>query len=440
MSFLGDFETAVTTFLGTVSTAGGGLVGVFQGAFVAGFSIWIMLIAYDVAWGRSDDGLSYLMKKIFRMFIIGVIALYGFPQLANLLGGVKDGLIAGLSGGPNISNILDVNLITPLTGLFDALWAWPSTGITATDLFPPDVLLKKILYYLFLWVVFILLAAVVIVVCIVSLAMFLVALTAFSLLLAVGPFFLLCLAFPFLQRFFETYIGNVVTACLGMAFTAMLVTVVGGLLNISAITALMTGTTDYLAFRPVAAVMAAKVGSAALLIYMFCKVFDLAAALGGGLNMGNNLVAGARALTHEAALHRDQVAALRAVREKQYVSDVGGVNQISQGRSGGSSGGGSQTGGRNRGSALQQIARNRTFSGMAGTAAVLATAGGARMIGRTVRATAGEARVAGRAISATANAAGHGAAVAGAAVGRGVMAIGAGAARAARALRARQFK
>lgn len=396
MSFLGDFEAAVTTFLGTVSTAGGGLVGIFQGAFIAGFSIWIMLIAYDVAWGRCDDGLSYLMKKIFRMFIIGVIALYGFPQLANLLGGVKDGLIAGLSGGPNISNILDVNLITPLTGLFDALWAWPSTGITATDLFPPDVLLKKILYYLFLWVVFILLAAVVIVVCIVSLAMFLVALTAFSLLMAVGPFFLLCLAFPFLQRFFETYIGNVVTACLGMAFTAMVVTVVGGLLNISAITALMTGTTDYLAFRPVVTVMAAKIGSAALLIYMFFKVFDLAAALGGGLNMGNNLVAGARAISHDMA--RGIAGSDRGMGRARGGSN----NQISQGRSAGRAGSNSQAGSSNRGSAMQQIARNRTFTGMAATAGVLGVAAGAG------------------------------------AVGRGVMAMGAGAVRAARAVGSRR--
>ena len=305
-------------------------------------------------------------------------------------------MIAGLSGGPNISNILDVNLITPLTGLFDALWAWPSTGITATDLFPPDVLLKKILYYLFLWVVFILLAAVVIVVCIVSLAMFLVALTAFSLLMAVGPFFLLCLAFPFLQRFFETYIGNVVTACLGMAFTAMVVTVVGGLLNISAITALMTGTTDYLAFRPVAAVMAAKIGSAALLIYMFFKVFDLAAALGGGLNMGNNLVAGARAISHDMA--RGIAGSDRGMGRARGGSN----NQISQGRSAGRAGSNSQAGSSNRGSAMQQIARNRTFTGMAATAGVLGVAAGAG------------------------------------AVGRGVMAMGAGAVRAARAVGSRR--
>jgi type IV secretion system protein VirB6 len=434
MSFLGDFETAVTAFLGTVATAGGGLVAIFQAAFVAGFSIWIMLIAYDVAWGRSDDGLSYLMKKIFRMFIIGVIALYGFPQLADLLTGVKDGLVVGLSGAPNISNILDTNLITPLKNFYDVLWQWPDTGFSLTDLASPLTLIQKVLYYLFLWLVFVVLVVIVVIVSIVALSMFLVALTCFSLLMAVGPFFLLCLAFPFLQRFFETYIGNVVTACLGMAFTALLVTIVAGLLNITAIAASLTVTTDYLDFRTIVVVIAGKIGSAALLIYMFYKVFDLAAALGGGLNMGNNLVAGARALTHDAA--RSMAGPDRGMAR----AGGGGANQISQGRSGGSTGGGGQAGGRNRGSAMQQIARNRTFSGMAATAAVLGTAGAARMIGRTASATAGEARVAGRGFSAGANAVGHGAAVAGAVVGRGVMAMGAGAARAARALRARRSK
>jgi TrbL/VirB6 plasmid conjugal transfer protein len=92
MSFLGDFETAVTGFLGTVAAAGSGIVGIFQGAFIVGFMIWIMVIGYDVAYGRSEEPLGYMMKKIFRMFFIGTFALYAWPQIANLLLGVKDGL------------------------------------------------------------------------------------------------------------------------------------------------------------------------------------------------------------------------------------------------------------------------------------------------------------------------------------------------------------
>lgn len=383
MSFLGDFETAVTTFLGTVATAGGGLLGIFQGAFIAGFSIWIMLIAYDVAFGKSEDGLMYLMKKIFRIFVIGVIALYGFPQLANLLIGVKDGLIVGLAGSPNIANILDVNLIMPMKNFYNTLWQWPFTGLSILDLASPITLFQKIAYYIFLWIVFVLLVVVVVVVCIVSLSMFLVALTAFSLLMAVGPFFLLCLAFPFLQRFFETYIGNVLTACLGMAFTALLVTVVGGLLNIAAIDASLTVSTDYLGFRGITVLIAAKIGEALLLTYMFFKVFDLAAALGGGLNMGNNMVAGVRNIVQDAA--RSSSAGTRGAAGRQ---GAGGNNQISQGNSRrGGQNNSRQSGGRNRGSAMQQIARNRTLTGMAVTAGALgAGAAGRGMLSVVARA------------------------------------------------------
>ena len=126
----------------------------------------------------------------------------------------------------------------------------------------------------------------------------------------------------------------------------------------------------------------AKIGSAALLIYMFFKVFDLAAALGGGLNMGNNLVAGARAISHDMA--RGIAGSDRGMGRARGGSN----NQISQGRSAGRAGSNSQAGSSNRGSAMQQIARNRTFTGMAATAGVLGVAAGAGAVGRGVMAMA----------------------------------------------------
>ena len=386
MSFLGTFETSINTFLATVASAGTGIVGIFQAAFIAGFSIWIMLIAYDVAYGKSEDGLAYLMKKIFRVFIIGVIALFSWPELANLLVGVKDAFIVSLSGGPSIATILDTSLITPLNKLATALWNWPTTGITTLDLLVPATLLKKIVYWVFLWLVFIVLVLAVTVICIVSLAMFLVALAAFSLLMAVGPFFLLCLAFPILQRFFETYIGNVLTAILGMAFTALLVTVVGGLLDINSIAASLTSTTSYTTFGPIASLMTAKIGSALLLSYMFFKVFDLASALGGGLNMGNNMIGGVRNIVNDM-----QRASVRNNRSTPAPTPSGN-NQIAQGKSAPAKQGGSQQSsarqisGGNRTSAMQRIAQHRTLTGAAITAGTLGVGAGGRgaiNIGRT---------------------------------------------------------
>jgi type IV secretion system protein VirB6 len=368
MSFLGDFETAVTGFLTTVAASGAGIVGIFQGAFVVGFMIWIMVIGYDVAYGRSEEPLGYLMKKVFRIFFIGTFALYAWPQIGNLLIGVKDGLVVGLSGGPNISSILDTALITPMYNFGIALHDWPANNITSFSLFSPLTQVYQIVYWLLMCLAFVVLAAVVVTVCIVALSMFLVALTCFSLLMAVGPFFLLCMAFPFLQRFFETYIGNVLTAALGMAFTAMLVTIVGGLLDINTITASMTATTDYVDFRTFILAFLTKAASGLLLIYMFFKVFNLAASLGGGLNMGNNLVAGMRAIARDArqaAGGRGSQSQTTSNRQGgQQTNAIGQGNRTNQRGSTNNRSSNSANGSSNRLSPMQALARNRTMTGM----------------------------------------------------------------------------
>ena len=321
MSFLAEFEVEVSTFLtGTVAAAAGGMVGAFRGAFIAGLSIWIMFIAYDVAYGKSEDGMAYLMKKIFRVFIIGVIALYGWPEMSGLLYDLKDGLVLGLSGSPNISSGLERNLINPLTIYFQTLWLWAVDGLKIN--LPIDVLtlIPRLLYYGYLCTVSIVLLLVVVIVCVVVLGMFLVALTCFGLLMAVGPFFLLCLAFPFTQKFFESFIGSVVTACLAMAFTGLLVVLVSAVLNLEALASLLTLSTDVASFRGIALTIATKIGQTLLLIFMFFKVFQLASALGGGLNVGSSIVS----TVARAAMHIKTGGASAVLRQSQ--------NKMAQGK------------------------------------------------------------------------------------------------------------
>jgi type IV secretion system protein VirB6 len=82
MGFLSDFETTVTTaFDAVVGVAGGELLTIFRGAFAAGLGAWILLIAYETAWGKSEDGLTFAITKLARVFGIGVIALDGWPML-----------------------------------------------------------------------------------------------------------------------------------------------------------------------------------------------------------------------------------------------------------------------------------------------------------------------------------------------------------------------
>ena len=122
MGFLSSTETAVTTaFAATANTFGANLLGVFRPAFVIGFTIWITLIAYEVAFGKSEEGFLYLFTKIGKIFLIGVLALYGWPEVSELFGGIKDGFV----GGGSMSGTLESKLIEPITSLWASLFTWP---------------------------------------------------------------------------------------------------------------------------------------------------------------------------------------------------------------------------------------------------------------------------------------------------------------------------
>ena len=84
MSFLVGIENQVLTGFSAAATAySGSVLSVFRPLFITGFSIWILLTAYEVAWGKTDDGLTYILTKIARMFIIGVLALDGWPEISS---------------------------------------------------------------------------------------------------------------------------------------------------------------------------------------------------------------------------------------------------------------------------------------------------------------------------------------------------------------------
>ncbi len=347
MGFLTDTETAITTgFTAVATTFGGGLLATFRPAFIVGFTIWITLIAYEVAFGKSEDAFTYIFTKIGKIFLIGVLALYGWPSLADLLGAVKDGLV----GTGTISAALETNLINPMTALWAALFKWFGDSIAAVGWTELSRLFAVMGQFAFLFLAYFALSVAAALFGVIALSMYLVANSVFILLLAVGPFFLLCLAFPFLQRFFESYIGNVMTSILAMGFTVLMISFVVGLFGLVNIQAMVPTATDaptvLTEIKSMVVFFAAKAAMTLLIIYLVYKVFDLAAALGGGLNMGNNLVGGVRAI-------------MRDVQRGSSARSAGGSNAISQGSSGGGSGGASQRAGRS----------NSTFTGAAISAA-----------------------------------------------------------------------
>lgn len=357
MGFLADTETAVTTGFTTVAnTFGAGLLGTFRPAFIVGFTIWITLIAYETAFGKSEDGFTYIFTKIGRIFLIGVLALYGWPEVADLLGGIKDGFV----GGGTMSATLETNLIDPITALWARLFQWFGDVLSSVGWTELGRLFSSIALFMLLFVAYALLSLAVAVFGVVALAMFLVANSIFILLMAMGPFFLLCLAFPFTQRFFETYIGNVMTSVFAMAFTVLMVMFVAGLFGLVNIQSVIPTATDETTvtqeIKSLAVLFASKAAMSLLIIYLYYKVFDLAAALGGGLNMGNNMVGGVRAIMKDLQRGANARSSSR--------------NQIGQGGGGGGGGGGG---------ASQRAGRaNSTFTGMGLSAAGSAISGTAR--------------------------------------------------------------
>lgn len=369
MGFLADTETSITTgFSAVATTFGSGLLGAFRPVFITGFSIWILLIAYETAFGKSEDGMTYILTKIFRMFLIGTIALWGWPEVAELLNGIKDGFV----GAGTVASVLETRLIDPITLLYQELFRWYSAslnGLSFTDL--PEIL-QIMALFLLVFVMYGFMALAIAIIATISLSMFLVANSTFILLLAVGPFFLLCLSFPFTQRFFETYIGNVMTSIFGMGFTVLMINFVSaffGLTNIQSIvpTATDSATISDMA-KQMAVLFAGKVGVALLIIYLYYKVFDLAAALGGGLNMGNNMIGAARNITRDAL---------------GTGGGRGGINRTTNQINQGSSGGGGASGGTPaRSSVMDAMRANRTFTGMG----ISGAAAGVRAVGRAAAA------------------------------------------------------
>jgi len=356
MGFLADTETAITTgFTAAATTYGSGLLGVFRPAFITGFTIWIALIAYEVAFGKSEDAFTYIFTKIAKIFLIGTIALYAWPSLADLLNAIKDGFVG--TGG--MAATLETNLINPMTAVWAGLFTWFTDTLSAVGWTQLGRLFSTLALFALLFLAYGLMSLAVGVFGVIALAMFLVANSVFVLLLAVGPVFLLCFAFPFLQRFFETYIGSVMTSIFAMAFTVVMVMFVASLFGLVGMQTVIPTATDEATvtgfIKSFSVLLVSKAATSLLLIYLYYKVFDLAAALGGGLNMGNNLVGGVRAIMRDMQ---------RSAAAKNTTT-----NSINQG---------SGSGGPAAGAPSRAARSNSTFTGMAMSAGGSAISGTAR--------------------------------------------------------------
>lgn len=123
MGYISNFETNINTAFSTVVTpASAAVLAAFRPAFVLGFSIWILMVSYDIAWGKSEDGLTTMLNKMGKIFLIGAFALYGWPMFADMAIGLAETFVAALGGsGGSIANVIETNLVNPLGVIFKAL-------------------------------------------------------------------------------------------------------------------------------------------------------------------------------------------------------------------------------------------------------------------------------------------------------------------------------
>lgn len=414
MGFLTDFENQVTTsFVPLVASANADLITMFRGAFVLGLSIWMTLIAYEVAWGKSEDGFTYYVTKVGRVFGIGVLALWGWPAIQELIDAIREGLFVSLGGSSSMATTLENNLLTPM----DQLWTklviqWETDMLALSGLSKIKDMLIVNFQFLIHAIVYAGLQLVVYAIVVISYAMYFVSYASFQVILALGPFFLFALAFPFTQRFFETWVGAAITASLAMALTAFMTNFSATMLGLQPLNAATT-TITFADFSFVST-MLAKAAFAALGIYLYLKIFDLAASLGGGINMGNNMYGAVRSIAND-------------LRRGGRNPSSSGRNTVNMGNTGG--GGGQSGAGRTRES-------NRQYQTM--TAAALAATGRGTVAGARIAATGGRLAYQ-RGVRPVAAAAGQAAARGTVAVGRVAYAGGAALARAARSVANRRI-
>lgn len=362
--------------IATLSTSSFALATAVRPAFLAGLVIWITLMGYEIAFGKTQDSVAYILTKLGKLVLIGTLALYAWPSISELLSGLKDAALSG-GGGAGAAAQIENSVINPMVALWTRMDTWvqkAQVGLGLTDIVQ---FLGIVIASLVMFIAFLVLMVAAGAMAIVSFAMFMIAQVIFALHLVVGPFFLLCLIFPFTQRFFETYIGSAMTSIFALALTSIVLSIGGNVLSLNTSLSLMTGPAADtpegfgLFVRSIAVTLCAKAAAAALLIYLFFKIFDLAAALGGGINMGNNLIGGVRSIIADAKGGKQ--------------GGGGGApssNQISQGGGGGASGGASV----GASSKAQAANGGFTFSGAAGRAMGSAAGGAATLAGKGARA------------------------------------------------------
>lgn len=295
MSFLASMEAQIVGSLASLATAfSANLSTASRPLFVSAAAIYITMIGYEVAWGKSEDSITYIMTKLGKFMIVGSFAVFGWDSLAYpFFSSLPGWFLAATTGTSGIAGVLEASIWTPILNVFVSVWNSFLNIFSATSLIDGfmEGFVAVLMPIVGLFAGLCLLVVGLVLSC-VGFVMYAMPLTMLYITLALGPFFLMCAAFPVTQKFFESWVNAIMTASLAM--TLVCITVISGsaMMGLTAWASSGTFPTSGVTYDANYGVVGALFGQAfmaAILTYIFKKIFDLASSLGGGMNFGGSL-------------------------------------------------------------------------------------------------------------------------------------------------------
>jgi type IV secretion system protein VirB6 len=220
MKFIAAFEAEIDTMLLTfVTNTSASMAGVLGGLAAGGITIYMMFMAYAIARGEIQEPMSKLTKEVLSMAIIATIATGVGVYQAYVISGAQ-AVLALLTSGVSQTNAQSIG------ELIDSFWAISAKvdGQTLPAYKALWVMAKKdsnsigipnLSYFFAALLVF----ASTIVLAICCLLPAILAKIGLSLMLAIGPLFIMLAIIPYTRNYFASWLSNM----LGNLMTLVLV-------------------------------------------------------------------------------------------------------------------------------------------------------------------------------------------------------------------------
>ncbi|WP_343683486.1 type IV secretion system protein [Asticcacaulis sp.] len=274
MSFATEIEQTADTLLDSfVTQKSAALASALSPVALVAFSLYIIVMGYAAARGELREPLIAPLSKFMRLALVATLALIaGQYQAIAVEGfrGIESGLIQTLSGTTTVGAAIDAFML-PFDELSRLL------GQEISENFVPDLVL-------FATLVVIVVAEILIVG--VGLGYYLLAKVSLALILALGPAFILCAAFPSTQRFTESWIAQVLNFLLLNVLIVAAFTLVVSLTEQFAQSVLVSFEAGGQVFRDAIALL---ILCASLAIVML-NLSGIAMGLAGGVGLGGGSI------------------------------------------------------------------------------------------------------------------------------------------------------